>query len=82
MTLRREEATTSGTHARVSFVVSVVCCDRVKCKRAALVDLGEGMSEDAAADLTAEGWRLGDQDYCPDHADAHRDNEETDEVTP
>lgn len=78
MTLRREEATTTGVYARVSFIVSVVCCDRAKCKRAALVDIGEGMSDDAAADLTAEGWNLGDRDYCPDHAAEYSD----DEVTP
>ena len=34
-------------------------------------------ADDAADDLTAEGWNLGDQDYCPDHADAHRGNEVT-----
>jgi hypothetical protein len=82
VTLRREEAQTTGRHARVSFNVSVVCCDRAKCKRAAFANIGEGLSDDAAEELTEDGWIIGEHDYCPDHADAHRDNEGTDEVKP
>jgi hypothetical protein len=49
---------------------------------AAFANIGEGLSDDAAEELTEDGWIIGEHDYCPDHADAHRDNEGTDEVKP
>jgi len=87
VTLRCEEMQSTGRYARVTAHASVFCCDHRderdrRCERAYLVGLGMGdsVTTEEIADAEASGWIIGDQDYCPDHADAHRDNEETAEV--
>ena len=89
MTLRCEEMQSNGRYARVSAHASVFCCDHRDdrgrgCDNGHLVGLGMGDSVTAEdiADAEASGWTIGDQDYCPDHADEHRNNDETDEATP
>lgn len=87
MTLRCEEMQSTGRYARVTAHASVFCCDHRderdrRCERAYLVGLGMGdsVTSNDIADAEANGWIIGDRDYCPDHADAHRDDEETDEA--
>jgi hypothetical protein len=77
----------TGRYARVTAHASVFCCDHRderdrRCERAYLVGLGMGdsVTSNDIADAEANGWIIGDRDYCPDHADAHRDDEETDEA--
>lgn len=91
MTLRCEEMQPCARYVRVTAHASVFCCDHRdergrQCDRGHLVGLGMGdsVTTEEIADAAESGWIIGDRDYCPDHADAHRDNEsdETDEVTP
>lgn len=71
MTLRREEASTSNRHARLTFGVTVICCDKPMCPDAWLVGIGEGddLPSEAAADAEACGWQISSEgDFCPAHA--------------
>ena len=84
MTLRCEEMQSNGRYVRVTAHASVFCCDHRdergrQCDRGHLVGLGMGdsVTTEEIADAETNGWIIGDQDYCPDHADAHRGNEVT-----
>ena len=88
MTLRCEEMQSNGRYVRVTAHASVFHCDHRdergrQCDRGHLVGLGMGdsVTTEEIADAETNGWIIGDQDYCPNHADAHRGNE-SDEVNP
>lgn len=86
MTLRCEEMHSIGRYAHVTASASVFCCDhrdeRGRCQRGYSIGLGMGdsVTDDDVANAEADGWSIGERDYCPDHAAAH--NNETDEVEP
>lgn len=78
MTLRREEAQTLNRYvSTMSFGVSVIACDHRGCRAGYLVGIGEGddLPSDVADDATADGWLLGERDYCPAHAAEHAADE-------
>ena len=78
MTLRREEAQTLNRYVgTMTFGVSVIACDHRGCRAGHLVGIGEGddLPSEAADDATADGWSLGERDYCPAHAAEHADDE-------
>jgi len=82
VTLRCEEMQSCGRYARVSAHASVFCCDhrdeRMRgCDNGHLVGLGMGdsVSTEEIADAEAIGWFIGDRDYCPEHAGAHREDD-------
>lgn len=78
MTLRREEAQTGNRYVQtMSFGVSVIACDHRGCREGYLVGIGEGddLPSESAYDATADGWALGDSDYCPAHAAEHADGD-------
>ena len=84
MTLRCEEMQSIGRYVRVTAYASVFCCDHrdergLQCDSGYFVGLGMGdsVTTEEIADAETNGWIIGDQDYCPDHADAHRGNEVT-----
>lgn len=87
MTLRCEEMQSNGRYVRVTAHASVFCCDHQDergrhCERGHLVGLGMGdsVTTEEIADAEESGWIIGDKDYCPGHAEEHRDADETDEA--